>query len=81
MSKIKNNLINTLSIALAVVTLLGSINWTVNVHYCGAELINYAFIGEAEGCGMEEFDNVCEAPQNADSYNKTCCSNNHRLFQ
>ncbi len=70
-----------LSLVLSLFVLVSSINWTVNVHYCGTELINYALFGEAESCGMEEFDNVCEAPQNADSYNKTCCSNKDLVFK
>ena len=74
-------LVRASALLLVLMVLVSSFKWSVNVHYCGSELINYAFLGEAEGCGMEEFDNVCEAPQNADSYNKTCCSNKDLVFK
>ena len=77
----KKNLVEILSLSLSLFVLVSSINWTVNVHYCGTELINYALFGEAESCGMEEFDNTCEAAQNRDSIDKTCCSNKDLAFK
>lgn len=77
----RKNLMEILSLALSFFVFVSSINWTVNVHYCGTKLINYAIFGEAESCGMEEFDNTCEAPQNRDSIDKTCCSNKDLVFK
>ncbi len=81
MKQIKNHLLNSLSLALAALTLVVSFNWSVNVHYCGTEIINYSFVGEAEGCGMEEFDLVCETTSNGDGISKTCCSNQDLVFE
>jgi len=77
----KISFLKTTALVLACLTLVVSFNWSVNAHYCGSDLINYAFIGEAEGCGMDEFDEVCESSADKNGVlDKTCCSNRDLVF-
>ncbi|MBD80676.1 MAG: hypothetical protein CL840_17310 [Crocinitomicaceae bacterium] len=70
-----------ISVTLAVLTLMVSFNWSVNAHYCGNELINFSFFGEAEGCGMEEFDEICSSDsEDGETFHKTCCLNKDLVF-
>ena len=70
------------ALAMSFVILVASVNWSINVHYCGDTLINFAFVGEAEGCGMEESDQICDvdAENSSSSVGKTCCTNKDLAF-
>lgn len=84
MKKAKNYILKTLSGLLVALTVIASVKWNVNVHYCGSEVINYSIVGEAEGCGMVELDKNCTRETQSpigDSFNKTCCSNKDIVFK
>lgn len=81
LSVFKKNITKVFSVLLACITLATSIGWSINVHYCGVELINYAFIGEAEGCGMEELEETCDFSDAESSVSKSCCFNKDLTFK
>lgn len=41
------------SISLAFLVLFSTLSFTVEKHYCGDFLVDVAYVGHAEGCGME----------------------------
>ncbi len=84
MKTAKKNILQIVSGLLIALTVTASVTWNVNVHYCGSELINYSLVGEAEGCGMVELDQICNRETQSplgDSFNKTCCSNKDIVFK
>ena len=41
------------SISLAFLVLFSTLSFTVEKHYCGDFLVDVAYVGHADGCGME----------------------------
>jgi|TARA_R110001632_G_scaffold225613_1_gene358758 hypothetical protein len=59
------------SFTMALVVLFSTFSFTVAQHYCGDDLVDFSFFGQAESCGME-------SQQTSDSHNanfdkKDCC--------
>lgn len=42
-----------LSVSMAIVVLLSTLSFTINMHYCGDTLVETALFHKAKGCGME----------------------------
>ncbi|MBD78605.1 MAG: hypothetical protein CL840_06785 [Crocinitomicaceae bacterium] len=77
---IKTMLLKSLAVIVSVLTIVASVDWSINAHFCGDQLINLAFIGEAEGCGMDEARSTCEPNPLTESYKGICCSNRDIVF-
>lgn len=43
---------------LSFIVLLSSMSFTIDKHYCGGELIDVSYFGEADGCNMEHSEAV-----------------------
>ena len=61
-----------MSVAMAFLLLASTTSWTVEKHYCMGHLVDMAFFGHAETCGMEmdssdDFDSEVKDE-------KSCCS-------
>jgi hypothetical protein len=62
-----------LSISMAFVVMFSTMSFTVDMHYCGDNLVDFSLFSKAEGCGMEKAQPVksCENPKMTE---KSCCS-------
>ena len=49
----KKSLFKIASISLAFLVLFSTLSFTVEKHYCGDFLVDIAYMGHADGCGME----------------------------
>ncbi len=60
-----------MSLSMAIVVLLSTTSFTINMHYCGDTLMDTAVFHKAETCGME-----MENPSSKDCSvtKKNCCS-------
>jgi len=68
-----------MSLVMALVVLLSTTSFTVNMHYCGDNLVDMKIYQEAEGCGMEipMTNSTSET-----ALSKTpCCKNEQLLIQ
>ncbi|MEM5563908.1 hypothetical protein WNY78_02270 [Psychroserpens sp. AS72] len=61
-----------MSFAMAFVVLFSTMSFTVNMHYCGDNLVETAVFKKAKGCGME-----MEKPssEGCSITKKNCCNN------
>jgi hypothetical protein len=62
-----------ISIAMAFVVMFSAMSFTVDIHYCGNNLVDFSFFAETEGCGMEKAQPVksCENPTMSST---SCCT-------
>ncbi|MCK0191949.1 MULTISPECIES: hypothetical protein [Arenibacter] len=59
------------SFLMALVVLFSTFSFTVAQHYCGDDLVDFSFFGQAESCGME-----IQRPSDSHKHNlekKDCC--------
>jgi hypothetical protein len=57
------------AVLIAMVVLLSTLSFTIDMHYCGDVLVDAAIFQKAKGCGME-MDNTHNK-----SIKKACCKN------
>tara|TARA_B110000091_G_scaffold184308_1_gene203499 strand:+ start:2054 stop:2458 length:405 start_codon:yes stop_codon:yes gene_type:complete len=62
----KKRLLKIASISLAFLVLFSTLSFTVEKHYCGNFLMDIAYLGHTDGCGME-----MDAPSK--TMRKNCC--------
>lgn len=43
---------------LSFIVLLSSMSFTIDKHYCGGELMDVSYFGEADGCNMDHIEDV-----------------------
>lgn len=53
MLPMKTILYKIASFSLALLVLLSTLSFTVDMHYCGKALVDYSFVNKVDGCGME----------------------------
>lgn len=72
-------LINKLiSVSMALVVLLSTLSFTIDMHYCGGVLVETAIFKKPKGCGMEmETGAVKENRQGCSITKKGCCTDEH----
>lgn len=65
---------------MAFVVLLTTMSLTVNMHYCGDTMVDFAFFKNAQSCGMEKVKETsnCENPNLS---RKSCCSDKQLVIQ
>ncbi|HCO82191.1 MAG TPA: hypothetical protein DIT95_01480 [Arenibacter sp.] len=67
-----------LAVSMAFVVMLTTMSFTVDMHFCGASLVDLSFYSNADSCGMEKEQPTqdCETEINS----KSCCSE-HQLIK
>ena len=67
-----------MSLSMAIVVLLSTTSFTINMHYCGDTLMDTAVFHKAETCGME-----MENPSSNDCSvtKKNCCSDEQIVIE
>lgn len=62
---------------MAIVVLLSTMSFTLDMHYCGDTLVDIAVFKKAETCGMEMQKSISE---NCSIKRKNCCSDKQFLI-
>jgi hypothetical protein len=65
---------------MALVVLMTTMSFTVNVHYCGDTLIDFSFIQQADTCGMEMTATIVDN-ENFSLSPKSCCTDHQVVKQ
>ncbi len=68
----KEKLHRILSFSMAVLVLLSTMSFTIDMHYCGDTLVDTAIFKKAETCGMEMQKST--SPSECSFTKKDCCS-------
>jgi len=66
---------------MAVVVLMTTMSFTVDIHYCGDTLVDFSLYQKAEGCGMEKAQASKIACENPMLSQKSCCSDEQIVKQ
>ena len=68
----KEKLHRILSFSMALLVLLSTMSFTIDMHYCGDTLVDTAIFKKAETCGMEMQKSI--PPSECSITKKDCCS-------
>jgi len=70
----------SMAIFMACVVLVTTMSFTVDMHYCGDNLVDFSFIQSAKTCGMEKVQATkgCEKPMLSEN---SCCSDEQMVKQ
>lgn len=60
-----------ISVVMAVVVLLSTMSFSVDMHYCGDMLVDFSIMEQVKTCGMEKVKTDCE---NTTVAEKSCCT-------
>jgi hypothetical protein len=61
-----------LALSMSVMVLLSTMSFTVDMHYCGNNLVDVALFKEAKTCGMEQMQPTEECGDKMEK--KSCCT-------
>ncbi|MFB9054238.1 hypothetical protein ACFFVB_14215 [Formosa undariae] len=71
----KNVFRSILSVSMAIVVLLSTVSFSVDMHYCGDTLVDVALNTKATTCGMESMQNL----SSESSITKNGCCTDHKV--
>jgi len=63
---------------MALVVLLTTTSFTIDMHYCGSNMVDFSFFQNVETCGMDKAE-IASACENPELSKKSCCSDD-QLF-
>jgi hypothetical protein len=67
------------SFLMAIVVLFSTMSFTIDMHYCGDNMVDFSFFHNVETCGMEkELASNCENPEMS---KKSCCSDEQIIIK
>jgi hypothetical protein len=69
-----------MSVFMALVVLMTTMSFTVDVHYCGDTLVDFSFIQQAETCGMD-MSAMMATSENSSLSQKPCCTDKQVVKQ
>ena len=58
---------------MAVVVVITTTSFTVDMHYCGSSLVDFSFFDSADGCGMEKIETPSSC-EDATITQTSCCT-------
>lgn len=69
-----------MSISMALVVLLTTTSFTIDMHYCGSNMVDFSLFHNVETCGMEnaEIGSTCENPELS---KKSCCTDKQLIVE
>ena len=67
-----------LAVSMAFVVMFTTMSFTMDMHYCGASLVDLSFYSSADSCGMEKEQPVQDCETKITS--KSCCTE-HQLVK
>ena len=65
---------------MAFVVLFSTMSFTIDMHYCGDNLVDYSFFKEAKSCGMEKAQ-LASSCENPEMKKKSCCSDEQMVLE
>ncbi len=65
---------------MAVVVLVTTTSFTINMHYCGDDLVDFSFVRQVKTCGMEKGQTTLGC-QKLDAKKKSCCSDKQLVVE
>ena len=74
---IKQILHKTISISMALVVLLSTMSFTIDMHYCGGTLVDTAIFQKAKTCGMEMQESQTK---DCSITKKNCCNDKQTVI-
>ncbi|MEL4308901.1 HYC_CC_PP family protein [Joostella sp. CR20] len=74
----KTVLRNISTLLMAMVVLFSTMSFTVDMHYCGSELVDVAFLKPAKDCGMEMQNDTTSTEKISKSH---CCTDEHLVVE
>ncbi|PQJ30929.1 hypothetical protein BST92_02830 [Nonlabens arenilitoris] len=70
----------SIAMVMAVVVLLTTMSFTVDMHYCGDTLVDFSFIQDVKTCGMEKAEPAKSCSKSMIS-KKSCCSDEQLIIE
>lgn len=70
----------SMSLVMAIVVLMTTMSFTVDMHYCGETLVDFSFSQQITTCGMEKVKTVPDC-ENQTLSQKSCCSDEQMIQQ
>ena len=67
-----------MSFFMAVVVLLTTMSFNVDMHYCGDLLVDFSIVEQVKSCGMENVKTDCN---NLDITQKSCCRDTQLIVE
>ncbi|APQ16217.1 HYC_CC_PP family protein [Maribacter hydrothermalis] len=67
-----------MSFFMAVVVLLTTMSFNVDMHYCGDLLVDFSIVEQVKSCGMENVKADCN---NLDITQKSCCTDTQLIVE
>jgi len=68
-----------LSIAISTLLLFTTMSFNIDMHYCGASLVDFSLINKAENCGMEK--QQTKSSCSSEFSKKSCCLDKQMVFE
>ena len=69
-----------MAMVMAIVVLLTTMSFTVDMHYCGDALVDFSFIQDVKTCGMEKAE-PAKSCSNSMVSKKSCCSDEQLIIE
>jgi len=63
----------SIAVCMAIVVLMTTMSFTIDMHYCGDTMVDYSFFHNAATCNMEKAV-VTPSCENSEMKKKSCCS-------
>ncbi|WP_179022160.1 HYC_CC_PP family protein [Winogradskyella forsetii] len=70
----------SMAVFMAAVVLMTTMSFTVDMHYCGDNLVDFSFIQSAKTCGMEKVQ-ATKGREKPMLSEKSCCSDEQMVKQ
>lgn len=69
----KQILHKSMSIFMAIVVMVTTMSFTIDMHYCGDTMVDFSFVQQVKTCGMEKAQ-VAPTCKDSELKKKSCCS-------
>ena len=69
----------SIAVFMATVVLMTTMSFTIDMHYCGDNMVDYSFFHDVETCGMEK-GQVVSSCENPEVKKKSCCSDEQLII-
>lgn len=70
----------SIAVCMAFVVFMTTLSFTVDMHYCGDTMVDFAFFKSAASCGMEKAP-VASNCENPTLSQKSCCTDEQLVIQ
>lgn len=75
----KTALLKAISFLMALVVMVSTMSFTINMHYCGGTLVATSVFSDVESCGMEQA--MAMVPAGCSMTKSNCCKNEQSIVK